>query len=63
MTDGDACTGCGEPATRDGEDRGPLCDECGTGYAIPCGMKCGNTTTYDDTYGDLCFRCCRADNE
>jgi hypothetical protein len=29
---------------------------------IPC-SKCGEPTTFDPTYGDLCYRCCRADNE
>lgn len=31
-------------------------------YHIPC-SKCGQPTTFDSTYGDLCYRCCRADNE
>lgn len=30
--------------------------------SIPCSM-CGKPTTFDPTYGDLCYRCCRADNE
>lgn len=29
---------------------------------IPC-SKCGKPTTFDSTYGDLCYRCCRASNE
>lgn len=29
---------------------------------IPC-CKCGQPTTWDSTYNDLCYRCCRADNE
>jgi len=29
---------------------------------VPC-CKCGRPTTRDTTYGDLCYRCCRADNE
>lgn len=29
---------------------------------IPC-SKCSEPTSYDPTYGDLCYRCCRADNE
>lgn len=29
---------------------------------IPC-SSCGKVTTWDSTYGDLCFRCIRADNE
>lgn len=29
---------------------------------IPCCM-CGKETTWDPTYGDLCYRCIRADNE
>lgn len=24
---------------------------------------CGKPTTWDPTYQDLCYRCCRADNE
>lgn len=29
---------------------------------IPC-SKCGELTTWDPIYNDLCCRCCRADNE
>jgi len=29
---------------------------------IKC-SKCGKPTTFDPTYGDLCYRCCRASNE
>lgn len=29
---------------------------------IPC-SRCGKPTTFDPTYGDLCYRCCRAKNE
>lgn len=29
---------------------------------VPCCM-CGKPTTIDQTYGNLCYRCCRADNE
>lgn len=29
---------------------------------IPC-SRCGKLTTFDVTYGDLCYRCCRCDNE
>jgi hypothetical protein len=29
---------------------------------IPC-SRCGLPTTWDATYGDLCFRCIRANNE
>ena len=28
----------------------------------PC-SKCGKLTTFDPIYGDLCYRCIRADNE
>lgn len=31
-------------------------------YTIPCCL-CGKPTTWDTTYGDLCYRCIRADNE
>lgn len=31
-------------------------------YYIPCG-QCNQPTTWDTTYGNLCYRCCRADNE
>lgn len=51
---------CGSVATRDGEELGPICDECGP-TPIPCG-ECGKPTTFDDTYGDLCFRCAFAEN-
>lgn len=30
--------------------------------SIPCSM-CGKPTTFDPTYGDLCYRCCRTSNE
>lgn len=29
---------------------------------VPC-SQCGQPTTRDPIYGDLCYRCCRADNE
>lgn len=29
---------------------------------VPCCM-CGKPTTIDEVYGDLCYRCIRADNE
>lgn len=29
---------------------------------IPC-SKCGEMTTFDPVYQDLCYRCIRADNE
>jgi hypothetical protein len=29
---------------------------------IPC-SKCGKLTTRDPIYDDLCYRCCRAENE
>lgn len=29
---------------------------------VPC-CKCRKPTTIDTTYGDLCYRCIRADNE
>jgi hypothetical protein len=31
-------------------------------FRIPC-SKCSQPTTRDEVYGDLCWRCCRADNE
>lgn len=30
--------------------------------AIPC-SRCGRPTSFDPTYGNLCYRCCRASNE
>ena len=33
------------------------------GKPIGGASLCGKPTTFDPTYGDLCFRCCRADNE
>lgn len=30
--------------------------------AIAC-SRCGKPTSFDPIYGDLCYRCCRADNE
>jgi len=54
---------CGDaPATVDCDERGWLCPECAAPNVIACG-ECGGPTTYDDTYGNLCYRCCRADNE
>ena len=38
----------------DNDEDEPMC--------IPC-CKCGQPTTWDSTYNDLCYRCCRADNE
>jgi hypothetical protein len=29
---------------------------------VPC-SRCGRETTFDPIYGDLCYRCCRAENE
>ena len=29
---------------------------------VPC-CFCGQPTVWDTTYGDLCYRCIRADNE
>lgn len=31
-------------------------------HRVPC-CNCGAPTTIDATYGDLCYRCIRADNE
>lgn len=31
-------------------------------HCIPCSF-CGSPTTFDPVYGDLCYRCIRADNE
>lgn len=32
------------------------------GMSVWCCL-CGNPTTRDPIYGDLCYRCCRAENE
>lgn len=37
-------------------------DEYEERSAIPCCL-CGQPTTFDPVYGDLCYRCIRADNE
>ena len=37
-------------------------DEDDEPMRVPCCM-CGQLTSVDETYGDLCYRCCRADNE
>jgi hypothetical protein len=63
-----ACDGCGEMFAptdlRDCEERGQLCEECRSPAHVPCGWHgCTNTTTYDDTYGDLCHQHIRAENE
>lgn len=46
---------CASPLTCD-------CDCHDEPLKIPC-SKCSQPTTYDPTYGDLCYRCIRADNE
>lgn len=51
--EGYQCTSCGA-FTGD--------DELDEPSAIPC-SKCGLPTTWDTTYGDLCYRCCRTSNE
>lgn len=40
--------------SEDGEDRTPTPPPC---------SRCRKPTTFDPTYGDLCYRCCRAENE
>lgn len=42
------------PSVGDDEDDEP--------HYISC-SRCGRETTFDPTYGDLCYRCCRAENE
>lgn len=42
------------PNTGGDDDDGPM--------RVPCYM-CGKPTTIDTAYGNLCYRCCRADNE
>ena len=37
-------------------------DEGGNDMRIPCSL-CGQPTSFDPIYGDLCYRCIRADNE
>jgi hypothetical protein len=37
-------------------------DEGEEALAIPC-CRCGRRTTWDPIYNDLCYRCCRAENE
>lgn len=49
-TEADECTQCG--LSLDPPDRVPCC--------YP---DCDKTTTWDTTYGDLCYRHIRADNE
>ena len=60
----DICDCCGEESSdlKDAEERGMLCEDCSAPHLVPC-CKCGKNTTWDSTYEDLCFRCCRADNE
>ena len=55
------CHYCGEPSTATDDHDQPRCDECGPVTILCC--LCGNPTTWDETYEDLCYRCCRADNE
>lgn len=57
----DPVCGCGEPATTERDDGTPLCDECKPS-SVPCSV-CGKPTTLDIIYGDLCYQCCRAENE
>lgn len=61
------CANCGDPADTEREkDDGTivsLCSECDSEpTTIPC-SRCGKPTTFDPTYSDLCYRCCRAANE
>jgi len=54
-----------EAQLNDCEDRGWQCDECYEEFKptrIPCAFKCGNTTTWDPTFEDLCYRCAFAEN-
>lgn len=48
------------------EHSAPMCEACEEedyrASRIPC-SRCGQPATWDPTYGDLCYRCCRADNE
>jgi hypothetical protein len=37
-------------------------DEDDESISIPC-SRCRKPTTFDPIYGDLCYRCIRADNE
>lgn len=37
-------------------------DEDDEPLPIPCCI-CGKPTTRDTAYGNLCYRCCRADND
>lgn len=54
-------------------EEGLKCLECGTTFdkddpdlenksSVPC-SRCGRPTTFDPTYGDLCYEHIRADNE
>ena len=36
-------------------------DESGGREPIPCSV-CGELTSYDPTYKDLCYKCCRCPN-
>lgn len=59
------CDNCGTKSwnTFDMDEMGVFCEECYEDYQpykVPC-CKCKEMTTVDD--GDLCYRCCRADNE
>jgi hypothetical protein len=61
------CTTCGAfynvPVPK-AEDVEPIkVDEDEDGRAIRTCPNCGNFTTVDPTYGDLCYRCIRAANE
>lgn len=44
------------------DERGDDDEQDTNASTIPC-SRCGLPTTFDPTYGDLCYRCCRADNE
>lgn len=51
-----------EQEAREREANNDAATEHASSHSIPC-SKCGKPTTWDTTYGNLCYRCVRADNE
>jgi len=60
--DAGGCPECKCVAEEQGRRHWDHCSEYAPPKRIPC-SKCGLPTTWDPTYQDLCYRCCRAENE
>ena len=53
-----------EPTKADENEETLRNGEPGKALRVKCsGPGCPHWTTYDETYGDLCYRCCRKEND